>query len=109
MKKFVILAGLLLAGCGGGAAVIVQNIFDQVNAFTRGLCELSFTFTTIDQMIKAIGGPPIAETIGGILCTQARALSAQQPPRAALSSEGPAAILGTVIINGRPVTIAVQR
>jgi hypothetical protein len=100
MKKFVILAGLLLAGCGGGAAVIVQNIFDQVNAFTRGLCELSFTFTTIDQMIKAIGGPPIAETIGGILCTQARA---------ALSSEGPAAILGTVIINGRPVTIAVQR
>ena len=76
---------------------------------TKGLCGFSFTFTTIDMIIKALGGPPIAETIGSVLCTQAKALQASQMPRAATSSEGPALILGTVIINGKPVTIAVQR
>ncbi len=111
MKKFLIASGLALslAACGAGTVAVVQNIFDQINAVTKGLCGFSFTFSTIDAMIKALGGPPVAETIGGILCTQAKALQASQAPKAATSSEGPAVILGTVIINGKPVTIAVQR
>ena len=111
MRKHLIAGGLALslAACGAGTAVVVGNIFDQINAVTKGLCGFSFTFSTIDAIIKALGGPPVAETIGSILCTQAKALQAQQAPRAATSSEGPALILGTVLINGKPVTIAVQR
>ena len=86
--------GLPLAACGAGTAVVVQNIFDQVNAITKGLCGFTFVFSTIDAMIKALGGQPVAETIGGILCTQAKALATQNiAPRAAASSEGPAVIL----------------
>ena len=111
MKKHLIAGGLALtlAACGAGTATQIQSIFDQINAVTKGLCGFSFTFTTIDMIIKALGGPPVDETIGSLLCSQARALQASQAPRAATSSEGPAIILGTVIINGKPVTIAVQR
>jgi hypothetical protein len=111
MRKLFIASGLALslAACGAGVTTGVQSIFDQINAFTKGLCGFSFAFATIDMIIKAVGGPPVAETIGSLLCTQARALQASQAPKAATSSEGPALILGTVIINGKPVTIAVQR
>ena len=112
MKKLLIASALALslAACGAGTAVQIQSIFDQINAVTKGICGFSFTFTTIDMIIKAVGGPPVAETIGSLLCSQAKALQAQGAlPRAATSSEGPAIILGTVIINGKPVTIAVQR
>jgi hypothetical protein len=110
MRKIIIASGLALslAACGAGVAP-VQSIFDQINSVTKGLCGFSFTFTTIDAIIKALGGPPVAETIGSLLCTQAKALQASQLPRVATSSEGPATILGTVIINGKPVVIAVQR
>ena len=111
MRKLILASGLALslAGCGAGVTTQVQSIFDQINAVTKGLCGFSFTFSTIDMIIKALGGPPVAETIGSLLCSQARTLQASQAPRAATSSEGPAVILGTVVINGRPVTIAVQR
>jgi hypothetical protein len=111
MRKFIIASGLALplVACGTGTAVVVQNIFDQVNDVTKTICGYTFVFSTIDALIKALGGPPVAETVAGILCTQARALASQQAPKAAASSEGPALILGTVIINGKPVTIAVQR
>lgn len=111
MKKVaVVLGGLALAGCGGSAAVVVANIFDQINAVTKTLCGYTFVFATIDAMIKAFGGPPVAETIGGLLCTQAQALSAQRAPRAAVAPDGaPVVILGTVLINGKPVTITVLR
>jgi hypothetical protein len=90
--------------------VVVQNIFDQINAVTRKVCGYTFVFATIDAMIKAFGGPPVAETIGGLLCTQARALAAQQAPKGAVATEqGSAVVLGTVIINGKPVTITVLR
>jgi hypothetical protein len=114
MRKLLIASGLALslAACGGGVGPVpapIQNIFDQINAFTRQACGYTFVFSTIDQIIKALGGPPIIETVGGLLCTQAKSLALQQAPKAGVSSEGPAAILGTVIINGKPVTIAVQR
>jgi hypothetical protein len=107
-KVAVILGGLALAGCGG-VVPVVQSIFDQVNAFTKLACGYSFTFTTIDSIIKALGGTPIAETIGSLLCTQAKQLAAQQAPRQlGVTTNGQAAInLGTVIINGKPVTITV--
>jgi hypothetical protein len=76
----------------------------------RRVCGYTFVFATIDAMIKAFGGPPVAETIGGLLCTQARALAAQQAPKGAVATEqGSAVVLGTVIINGKPVTITVLR
>jgi hypothetical protein len=112
MRKLLIASGLALslAACGGGAAVVVQNIFDQINVVTRKVCGYTFVFATIDAMIKALGGPPVAETIGGLLCTQARALAAQQPPKTGVAADGaPVTVLGTVIINGKPVTITVLR
>lgn len=114
MRKLLIASGmaLSLAACGGAVGPVpapIQNIFDQINAFTRKACGYNFVFSSIDQMIKALGGPPIVETVGSLLCTQAKALALQQAPKAGVSSEGPAVILGTVIIKDRPVTIAVQR
>lgn len=110
VRKFFTATALALSmGACANAPAVIQNIFDQVNAVAKVICQETFVFSTIDAMIKAIGGPPVAETIASILCTQARALKAQQAPKAAMSSEGPATILGTVIINGKPVTIAVQR
>jgi hypothetical protein len=81
MRKFLLASGLALslAACGGAPAVVVQNIFDAVNAFTKGACQLSFTFSTIDALIKALGG-----TAGDA-----------------------ATSLGTVIINGKPVNIVI--
>jgi hypothetical protein len=111
LKAGVVIPVLALAGCGGGAAVVVANIFDQINAVTKTVCGYTFVFATIDAMIKAFGGPPVAETIGGLLCTQARALASQQAPKAAgVTAGGQATVtLGTVIINGKPVTITVLR
>jgi hypothetical protein len=111
MRKFFIVSGLALslAACGGAPAVVVQNIFDAVNAFTKGACQLSFTFSTIDALIKALGGTPVAETIGGLLCTQAKVLLATRAPKqlGVTTAGAPAASLGTVIINGKPVNIVV--
>jgi hypothetical protein len=110
LKAGVVIPVLALAACGGGAAVVVADIFDQINAVTKTVCGYTFVFATIDAMIKAFGGPPVAATIGGLLCTQARALASQQPPRAAVAADGsPVIVLGTVIINGKPVTITVLR
>lgn len=109
-KAAVIIGALALAGCGGVVVPpVVQSIFDQINAFTRAACGYSFTFTTIDNIIKALGGPPIVETVGSLLCTQAKQLAAQQAPKQlGVTTNGQAAInLGTVIINGKPVTITV--
>lgn len=110
-KVAVVLGGLALAGCGGGAAVIVANIFDQIQQAARTVCGYTFAFTTIDAMIKALGGPPIVETIAGLLCTQAKALQASQPASAkAVVVNGQQAVdLGVVIINGKPVRITVLR
>ena len=111
MRKLLAAVGLSLslAACGSAPAV-VTSIFDQINAFTKGLCGFSFTFSTIDAIIKAIGGPPVAETIGSLLCTQAKALAAQNAPKAAVAPDGSAALdLGTVIINGKLVRIQVLR
>jgi len=111
MKKLLAAIGLSLslAACGSAPAV-VTSIFDQINAFTKKFCQYEFTFTTIDAIIKALGGPPVAETVGSLLCTQARALAAQQAPKAATAPSGEAALdLGTVIINGKPVRIQVLR
>jgi hypothetical protein len=111
MRKFFLASGLALslAACGGAPAVVVQNIFDAVNVFTKGACQLSFTFSTIDALIKALGGPPVAETIGGLLCTQAKILlAARAPKQLGVTTSGEAAAsLGTVIINGKPVNIVV--
>jgi hypothetical protein len=111
MRKFLLASGLALslAACGGAPAVVVQNIFDAVNSFTKGACQLSFTFSTIDALIKALGGSPVAETIGGLLCTQAKALLATRAPKQlGVTTAGDAATsLGTVIINGKPVNIVI--
>ena len=87
-----------------------RSIFDQINAVTKRLCGFSFTFTTIDMHYQGSRRPaysrdhrqpPVHPGQGTTGLTRF--------PRAATSSEGPALILGTVIINGKPVTIAVQR
>jgi hypothetical protein len=110
-KVAVVIGGLALAGCGGGAAVIVANIFDQIQQAGRIACGYTFAFATIDAMIKALGGPPIVETIAGLLCTQAKALQVSQPAAAkAVVADGKQAVdLGVVIINGKPVRITVLR
>jgi hypothetical protein len=111
MRKFLLASGLALsmAACGGAPAVVVQNIFDAVNTFTKGACQLSFTFSTIDALIKALGGPPVAETIGGLLCTQAKALLATRAPKqlGVTTAGDTATSLGTVVINGNPVNIVI--
>jgi len=111
MRKLLAAIGLSLslAACGS-VPQVVANIFDQVNGFTKQFCQASFTFATIDAIIKALGGPPVAETIGSLLCSQYRALQAQQGPKAAGSApEGAFVDLGTVIVNGKPVRIQVLR
>jgi hypothetical protein len=109
-KAAVIIGGLALAGCGGGAATVVTSIFDQIQAASSALCGYRPTFDTIDAIIKALGGPPIVSTVAGLFCTQARQLAAQQLPRGVVATEqGAAQVLGTVIINGRPVTVTVLR
>jgi hypothetical protein len=111
MRKLLAVLGVAgLAACGSVPAV-VTSIFDLVNAYTEAHCGYTFTFATIDAVIKVLSGQPIADVVGGLLCTQARALAAQQAPRAAAMAtpQGPAIELGTVIINGKPVTITVLR
>ena len=111
MRKLLAAIGLSLslAACGSAPAVI-GSIFDQINAFTKVACGFQFTFATIDAIIKALGGPPVAETIGSLLCTQARALVDQRAPKAAVAPDGSAALdLGTVLINNKPVKIQVLR
>jgi hypothetical protein len=113
MRKHLFAAGLALslAACGGGAAVVIQNIYDQIQAASQALCGMRPIFATIDAIIKALGGPPVVDTVAGIFCTQAKALMAQNiAPKAAIATEqGSAVVLGTVIINGKPVTITVLR
>jgi hypothetical protein len=110
-KAAVIIGGLALAGCGGGAATVVTSIFDQIQQAASALCGYRPTFDTIQAIITALGGPPIVSTVAGLFCTQARTLTAQQAPRAAgVTPSGEGVInLGTVIINGKPVTITVLR
>lgn len=112
MRKFLIASGLALslAACGGGAAVVIQNIYDQIQEASLKLCQMRPIFATIDAIIKALGGPPVVDTVAGIFCTQARALASQQAPKASIATDqGSAVVLGTVIINGKPVTITVLR
>jgi hypothetical protein len=113
MKKVaVILGGLALAGCGAGSVVpVVTSIFDAINSYTLAHCGYSFAFATIDAITKALGGQPVADVIGGLLCTEARTLQAQQAPKAAgVTATGQSIVdLGTVVINGKPVRIQVLR
>jgi hypothetical protein len=113
MRKIaVLLGGLALAGCGAGVVTTVTSIFDQIQQAARTACGYTFAFATIDALIKALGGPPIVETISGILCTQARALVVQEVPKAAGADPATGrttVVLGTVVINGKPVTITVLR
>lgn len=112
MRKFFLASSLALslAACAGAPAVIT-NIFDQIQQASNALCGYRPTFDTIDAIIKALGGPPIVSTIAGIFCTQARQLAAQQSPRPmGVASNGEGVVnFGTVIINGKPVTITVLR
>jgi hypothetical protein len=111
MKKLLIVPMVAgLAACGSVPAV-VTSIFDTVNTYTEQHCGYTFAFATIDAVIKALTGQPLADVIGGLLCTQARMLAAQQAfNRTAIATpEGSAVVLGTVIINGKPVTITVLR
>lgn len=112
MRKILIASGLALslAACGAGTVAVVQNIYDQIQAASQALCGYRPVFATIDAIIKALGGPPVIDTVAGIFCTQARALTAQQAPKGVVATEqGSAIVLGTVIINGKPVTITVLR
>jgi hypothetical protein len=112
MRKLLIASGmaLSLAACGAGTVAVIQNVYDQIQAASQALCGFRPVFATIDAIIKALGGPPVVDTVAGIFCTQARALAAQQAPKAAIATEqGSAIVLGTVIINGKPVTITVLR
>jgi hypothetical protein len=56
-----------------------------------------------------LSGQPIADVIGGLLCTQAKQLEAlQAPKKLGVTTSGRAAVeLGTVVINGKLVTITV--
>jgi hypothetical protein len=109
MKKVtVILGGLALAGCGAGAVTTVTSVFDQIQQTARTVCGYTFAFATIDAIIKALGGPPVVETIAGLLCTQAQQLQAQRAPKASVTTSGQRALdLGVVVINGKPVRIQV--
>lgn len=101
---------LPLAACGAGVVTTVTNIFDQIQQVADGLCQMKPTFATIDALIKAFGGPPVVDTIAGLFCTQARALVAQQNPKAAIAPDGSAVVsLGVVVINGKPISIQVVR
>jgi hypothetical protein len=111
MRKFLAAVGLSLslAACGSVPAV-VGSIFDQIQQEAKRICGYTFVISTIEAIIKALGGPPIVETIAGLLCTQAQTLADQRAPKAATAPDGSAALdLGTVIINGRPVRIQVLR
>jgi hypothetical protein len=110
-KAAVILGGLALAGCGAGVVTTVTSIFDQIQQTARTVCGYTFAFSTIDAIIKALGGPPVVETISGLLCSQAKALQVSQPATAkAVVVNGQQAVdLGVVIINGKPVRITVLR
>lgn len=109
-KAAVIIGGLALAGCGS-VPVIVASVFDAVNDYTLKNCGYTFASATIDAVIKAFGGQPIEDVIGGFLCTQARTLTAQQTPKAAtITPTGQVGtVLGTVVINNRPIKIVVLR
>jgi hypothetical protein len=112
MRKLLIASGLALslAACGAGTVAVIQNIYDEIQAASQALCGFRPVFATIDAIIKALGGPPVVDTVAGVFCTQARALASQQAPKAAVATpQGSALVLGTVIINGKPVTITVLR
>jgi hypothetical protein len=109
-KAAVIIGGLALAGCGAGVVTTVTSIFDQIQQTARTVCGYTFAFSTIDAIIKALGGPPVVETIASLLCTEARQLQAQQPPKAAVNSAGQEVLdLGVVVIGGKPVRLQVLR
>jgi hypothetical protein len=112
MKKVaIIIGGLALAGCGAGVVPVVTSIFDAVNTYTLAHCGYSFAFATIDAITKALQGQPVADVIGGLLCTEAKQLAAQQAPKAAgVTATGQSIVdLGTVVINGKPIRIQVVR
>jgi hypothetical protein len=112
MRKLLIASGLALslAACGS-VPTIVASVFDLVNSYTQKNCGYTFASATIDAVIKAFGGKPIEDVIGSFLCTQARALAAVRAPKATtVTPTGEVGtVLGTVIINGKPVTITVLR
>jgi hypothetical protein len=110
MRKLLAAIGLSLslAACGSAPAVI-GNLFDQIQQAAKAICGYTFVYATIDAIIKALGGPPVVETVSGLLCSQAKALAAQQAPKAGAAAEGQTLDLGTVIINGKPVRIQVLR
>jgi hypothetical protein len=112
MRKIIIASGLALslAACGAGTVAVIQNIYDEIQATSQALCGFRPVFATIDAIIKALGGPPVVDTVAGIFCTQAKALASQPAPKAAVATpQGSALVLGTVVINGKPVTITVLR
>jgi hypothetical protein len=104
----VVVAEIVLAGCGAGAVTTVTSIFDQIQQTARTVCGYTFAFATIDAIIKALGGPPVVETVAGLLCTQAQQLQAQRAPKASVTPSGQRTLdLGVVVINGKPVRIQV--
>jgi hypothetical protein len=111
MRKAAVLIGALaLAGCGS-VPVIVASVFDLVNAYTLKNCGYTFASATIDAVIKAFGGKPVEDVIGSFLCTQARTLTAQQAPKAAVVTPTGevGTVLGTVVINNQPIKIVILR
>lgn len=108
-KAAVIIGGLALAGCGS-VPIAITSIIDLVNGYTVSHCGYTFTEATINAVIKALTGQPVADIIGGFLCNKAQALAAQQAPRAAGAVGGQGVVqLGVVDIGGKLVPIQVYR
>jgi hypothetical protein len=65
MRKIIIASGLALslAACGAGTVAVIQNIYDEIQAASQALCGFRPVFATIDAIIKALGGPPVVDTV----------------------------------------------
>jgi hypothetical protein len=86
----VLALSLALGACGGASNIpsVITNIVDTVGQISRGLCQLAPTAATIDAIIKAMGGTPVASQIAGFFCANVQQLRQTTIPKFVKSPDG---------------------